>query len=61
MDKRYCTSCTAMRPVEGGRMKLGKINRWQCQGCAEGKNPSIYSKKLKEVLIDDGERAKAEA
>jgi hypothetical protein len=57
MDRRYCTSCSATKPAEGGRMKRGnKINRWQCKWCAEGSTPSIYSSKSKEVLIDNGDR-----
>ncbi len=57
MDRRYCTSCSATKPTEGGRMKLSnKINRWQCKWCAEGVTPSIYSSKPKEVLIDNGDR-----
>jgi hypothetical protein len=57
MDRRYCTSCSATKPIEGGRMKLSnKINRWQCKWCAAGSTPSIYSSKPKEVLIDNGDR-----
>jgi hypothetical protein len=48
-EKRYCTSCQVMRPVDYGKMiKAGKTNRWKCTACFKRINIPRYARKVKE-------------
>lgn len=43
MDTKFCTSCQAMRSLEGGVVRQTRgVPRWICQPCLEKKSPSIY-------------------
>lgn len=43
MSARFCTSCQAHKPEDGGEYRhLHKTARWLCQACAERRSPSIY-------------------
>lgn len=40
---RFCTSCQAMKPEEGGYLKPTRnVPRWMCKPCVEHRSPSIY-------------------
>ena len=42
-DTKFCTSCQAMRSLEGGVVRQTRgVPRWICQPCLEKKSPSIY-------------------
>jgi hypothetical protein len=42
-DTKFCTSCQAMRSLEGGVVRQTRgVPRWICQLCLEKKSPSIY-------------------
>lgn len=42
-DTKFCTSCQAMRSLDGGVIRQTRgVPRWICQPCLEKKSPSIY-------------------
>jgi hypothetical protein len=43
MDTKFCTSCQAMRALEGGERRVTRgVPRWVCRACMERKSESIY-------------------
>jgi hypothetical protein len=56
-DIKFCTSCQAMRSLEGGVVRQTRgVPRWICQPCLEKKSPSIY-KSYKADAVQVRERA----
>lgn len=42
-DTKFCTSCQAMRALEGGERRVTRgVPRWVCRACMERKSESIY-------------------
>jgi hypothetical protein len=42
-DTKFCTSCQAMRSLEGGVVRQTRgVPRWICEPCLQKKSPSIY-------------------
>ncbi len=42
-DTKFCTSCQAMRSLEGGVVRQTRgVPRWICQPCLQKRSPSIY-------------------
>lgn len=43
---KFCTSCQAVRKMEGGAMRVStKSRRWICKHCLDRKSESIYKNK----------------
>jgi hypothetical protein len=52
---RFCTSCQASKPIEGGMMKkTNNGKRWICKDCRNKTQASIY--KTKGLTTQDGLR-----
>jgi hypothetical protein len=44
--QRFCTSCQAMRDIEGGELRrCRRTARWMCEPCVKKKSESIYKNK----------------
>lgn len=43
MTTKFCTSCQASRPVDGGEFrKTAKSKRWICKQCVAHETESVY-------------------
>lgn len=50
-DTKFCTSCQAMRSVEGGERKVTRgVPRWVCRACIERKTESIYKSQRADAI-----------
>jgi hypothetical protein len=45
-SQRFCTSCQAMRDIDGGELRRCRgTARWMCELCVKKKSESIYKNK----------------
>jgi hypothetical protein len=51
-DRKFCTSCQATKPLEGGVMVGTKVRRWKCGGCVAKQTTSPYARVSKEAQYD---------
>lgn len=49
MDRKFCTSCQTLQPIELVKLvTTGKTRRWKCTTCLAGKSVGPYKGKKKD-------------